>query len=191
VAGDADKSFELWGEICGTRSTKSKRAIATAKDIASPDIITLTDCLATLSRAERLSELDEVFEEAVSRGIILRSNELDEEGETDLSGMSLPVARAAVRYILRQCVKDRKVQTTTFITGIGVAQQRKSEEDDGKGSHSKDPTSSLRDYVQEVLQKDFEPSIESTIPMRAQGTVEISQVALERWIKEQKPLKKK
>lgn len=190
VAGDADKTFQLWGEICGTRSTVSTTAIATAKDIATPDIITLTDCLATLSRAERLAELDQVFEEAVARGIALRNNRLDLQWETDLSGMSLPVARAAVRYIVHQCCSEKgTLQDITFITGVGRAQQKR--KDDGAlpttslGADFKDPTTSLREYVQIVLEKDFIPGIESIIPSRAQGTVEITKATLEKWVIQQ------
>jgi pentatricopeptide repeat protein len=194
VAGDADRTFELWGEICGTRSTATKTVIATAKDFASPDIITLTDCIATLSRAGRLGELDQVFEEGVSRGIILRNNTLDLQWETDLSGMSLPVARAAIRYILHQFTQKKtdptQLRAMTYITGIGMAQQRR--RDDAmastKGSRSKqsrDPTTSLRDHVQAVLREDFQPSIESVIPLRAQGTVEIPKDKLIQWIRSQ------
>ncbi len=189
IAGDADKTFQLWGEICGTRSTFSTTAIATAKDIASPDIITVTDCLATLSRAERLLELDQVFQEATARGIVLRNNGLDLRWETDLSGMSLPVARAAVRYILHQCKMENdtdNLQDMTFITGVGRAQQRR-KEDGAKPMPSssldlKDPTTSLREYVQEVLEKDFEPGLKSVIPQRAQGMVEIPRSTLKAWV---------
>ena len=213
VAGDAEKTFRLWGEICGTRSTASSTAIATAKDIASPDIITVTDCIATLSRADHLTELDQVFDEAVSRGIVLRNNALDLQWETDLSGMSLPVARAAVRYILRQCALEKdtdQFQDLTFITGVGRAQQRRKEDgvtsgsaagrstsdsttttsssSDNKNKNSnepKDPTTSLREYVQEVLENDFSPPIKSVIPPRAQGTVEIPRDSLKQWVSKQ------
>lgn len=196
VAGDATKTFQLWGEICGTRSTVSTNKIATAKDIATPDIITVTDCISTLSRAEHLPELDQVFREAVERGIVLRSNGLDLQWETDLSGMSLPVARAAVRYILNQCIAmeiddSHDLQDMTFITGVGRAQQRRREDgvtppaieskNDGS-SDLKDLTTSLREYVQEVLQSDFQPGLHSTIPPRAQGTVEIPKDTLQEWI---------
>jgi len=196
VAGDADRTFELWGEMCGTRSMVTKTTIATAKDFATPDIITLTDCIATLSRAGKLQELDQVFQEGVSRGIVLRSNSLDLQWETDLSGMSLPVARAAIRYILQQCVSKKtdpaQIQDMTFITGIGVAQQRRREDAIGSGgksgsssTQSKDPTTSLRDHVQAILRQDFKPSIESVIPVHAQGTIEIPKDKLMKWIRTQ------
>lgn len=214
VAGDADQSFALWGEMCGTGSTTSsttigdnsrRNAMATAQDFASPDIITVTDCLATLSRANRLTQLDQVFREAVRRGIILRSNSLDLDSETDLSGMSLPVARAAIRYILHQACQEVQNQTgsplqdMTFITGVGRAQQRRREDAGtttttsgtagGSGSAKKDPTTSLREYVQEVLQTDFTPSIESVIPRAAQGTIEIPKANLSAWIRRQQKKK--
>ena len=48
---------------------------------------------------------DEVFSEAVGRGLILtvsRRDSLDTSREVDLSSMSFPVARAACRYIFRR-----------------------------------------------------------------------------------------
>jgi pentatricopeptide repeat protein len=188
VAGHADKTYELWGEICGTRST-STRAIATAKDIATPDIITVTDCISTLATAERMSEVDEVFREAVQRGIVLRGNQLDSQWETDLSGMSFPVARAACRYILRQCLEEdsKNLQDVTFITGVGRAQQKP------KGFHTskqdvpsqKDVKISLREYVQDVLRNEFQPSVKSFVPERAQGTVQANKGSLVQWMNEQ------
>jgi pentatricopeptide repeat protein len=193
VAGDAEKTYELWGEMCGTRVTVSKAVIATAKDFASPDIITLTDCIATLSRAGKLEELDQVFQEGVSRGIVLRSNGLDLQWETDLSGMSLPVARAAIRYLLNRCLQKEmdhtQLRDMSFITGIGVVQQRRRE--DGGASEgrppkeAKDPTTSLRDHVQAVLRQDFQPPLESVVPLRAQGTVEIPKEKLLQWVRSQ------
>ena len=179
----------------GLRSTVSTTAIATAKDIASPDIITLTDCLATLSRAERLAELDQVFREALTLGIVLPKNGLDLQWEIDLSGMSLPVARAAVRFILYQLKTEKmngeKMHDMTFITGVGRAQQRR-KEDGAMASTTtaasgdvKDPTTSLREYVQEILEKDFQPGIQSSVPQRAQGTVEISAKTLKNWVLKQ------
>jgi hypothetical protein len=188
----------LWGEICGTRST-STAAIATAKDIATPDIITVTDCIATLSRAKRTVEVAQVFQEAVERGIIFRGN-LDSQWETDLSGMSFPVARAACQYILRQCATEKleNLKDISFITGMGKSHQ-KWREDNPSFSRSatraaslsrrseKDPGTSLRDYVQEILQSDFDPPLESFVPQRAQGTVEVKKSSFIHWSKQLEP----
>jgi hypothetical protein len=185
----------LWGEICGVRSINTG-AIATAKDTATPDIITVTECIAALSRGNHLDQVDEVFAEAVKRDIIWCG--LDIQWETDLSGMSFPVARAACRYIIQQA---REVAETSkddlrdviMITGIGRAHQtliqRKqigsdasSEGEQIKETRPDAPRStSLRDYVQEILREDFKPPIESDIPKFAQGTVEVSKQSLMSW----------
>jgi hypothetical protein len=190
----------LWGEICGTRSIN---AIASrAKDIATPDIITVTDCIATLSRGNHLDQVDVVFAEAVKRGIVLHG--LDVQWETDFSGMSFPVARAACRYIIQQA---REVAETSkddlrdviMITGVGRAHQtlvqRKQIGSDASSSNGEPikeskpdaPTrsTSLRDYVQEILREDFKPPIESDIPKLAQGTVEVSKRSLMSWTEKQ------
>ena len=106
--------------MCGTRSMSSRVAIATAKDSTTPDIITLTNCVATLFRAGRKDALDQVFKEAVERGIILKGNNLDSQWETDLSGMSVPVASTACRYILKQALnlESEHLQDITFITVV-------------------------------------------------------------------------
>jgi pentatricopeptide repeat protein len=185
-----NQSYELWGEICGVRSMTTK-AIATANHAASPDIITVTDCIATLSRNGMLTEMDEVFGQAVQRGIVLRGNSLDGQWEVDLSGMPFPVARAACRYLLKQIQLYKSVedlQDMVFITGVGMAQQRRRESTSTAKSSSvleKDPTTSLRDYVQGILRSDLKPSLESTIPDRAKGTVMIGKGTLTRWLEVQ------
>ena len=189
------QTFELWGEICGIRST-STAAIATAKDIASPDIITVTDCIATLSQADYLNEVDQVFREAVQRGIVLRGNSLDSQWETDLTGMSFPVARGAIRYILSGCLDENpeNLKDITFITGIGKSHRLRGNIPNSpkssksvNSSNNKDPRTSLRDYVREILESDFEPPMESLIPQWAPGTVEVKRSTLIKWLKQQKP----
>jgi hypothetical protein len=168
--------------MCGTGSTLPSGAIATAKGSASPDIITVTDCLATLHRAGRRKEIDHVFKEAVARGIVLRGNQLDSQWETDLSGMSIPVASATSRYILTQALEleSDNLQDITFITGVGKAQQRRkgNKDDHQSKTWSKGSKTSLRDYLQELLRQDFEPPLESYIPHRAQGTVVVKKETL-------------
>ena len=118
--------------------------------------------------------VDEIFAEGVRLGIILRDDTLDSTSEFDLSGLTLPVARAACRYILyrtkSQSMKKGQMNDLAFITGVG-AQHR-------QGGAK---TTALRDYVQEVLQRDFDPSLESTVPKRAQGTVEIRAATIAVW----------
>jgi pentatricopeptide repeat protein len=180
------QSYDLWGEICGTRSTTTRASI-------SPDIITVTDCIASLSRNGMTEEMDEVFRQAVDRGIVLRRNSLDGQWEVDLSGMAFPVARAACRYLLKKVQLDKStedVQDMVFITGVGMAQLRRKDNaatrtDSTMSVLEKDPTTSLRDYVQGILRSDFGPSLESTIPERAKGTVMVGKEMLTRWRDEQ------
>lgn len=200
VSKDADKAYELWGEICGTRSMTTSSSITTARDIASPDIITLTDCIATLSRAGYTRKMDEVFRQAVERGIILQGNDLDLHCEVDLSGLPFPVARATCRYLL-QTISDKHkagenaLEEMVFITGIGKAQQKRKEELPTSSSanetlmnnvlEKKDRTTSLRDFIQGILEMDFIPSIESVVPSLAQGTVVIEETTLSQWLDQQ------
>jgi len=241
VSEDPDKAYELWGEICGTRSsetstTTAATSIASAGHTASPDIITLTDCIATLSRAGYTEKMDEVFREAVEQGIVLGktnqysssssnsnsksnvlgNNDLDRQWEIDLSGLPFPIARAATRYLLQQTIPEahhgeEDLQDMVFITGIGKAQQRRREEssrdatiarttpatkfgNNNNNSNSnnnnvlerKDRTTSLRDFIQGILETDFDPPLESVVPHRAQGTVVIERETLDRWRNEQK-----
>lgn len=194
VSKDADKAYELWGEICGTR-TKKTSSIATARNVASPDIITLTDCIATLSRAGYTRKMDEVFSEGVDLGIVLANNDLDQQWEIDLSGLPLPIARAATRYLMRS-ISDKNgnedIHDMIFITGIGKAQQKRREEASSPASETpnnvldkKDRTTSLRDFIQGILETDFEPPIVNTVPPRAQGTVVIEKESLSRWLNEE------
>lgn len=212
VSEDADKAYELWGEICGKRSltTSIASTIATARDIASPDIITLTDCIATLSRAGYKYKMDEVFRQAVEReGIVLQSNDsLDSIWEIDLSGMPFPIARAACRYLLRTITDeyqkksaDFALEDMVFITGVGVNHQKLKQGDKYSlknitTTHTtsdmatnnvldkKDRTTSLRDFIQGILESDFDSPIKSTVPSRAQGTVVIEKDILTSWLLE-------
>jgi hypothetical protein len=127
--------------------------------------------------------IDKVFHEAVRRNIVLRNMNTFENGnEIDLSGMTLPVARAACRFILRQSLHNKKpissknmadkISDLSFITGIG------SSHDDG--------SSSLRDYVQEILVNDFKPPIESYVPQQYRSNrVCIKARDLISWMEEQ------
>lgn len=170
----------MMGKSSGTFS-KTSKTIASATSSASPDIITLTDCIATLFRAGHLDKLDIVFAQAVEQGIILRGNRLDSQWETDLSGMSIPVASATARYILNQVksrVSPNDLQDITFITGVGKFHQR------DRNTKKEEGNSSLREFLQSMLQNDFDPPLESHIPPRAQGTVVIKKETLARWIEQ-------
>ena len=162
----------MWGEICGRRSSENA-SIATARNVASPDIITLTDCIATLSRAGYTTQMDEVFREAVDRGIVLGRdyNDLDEQWEIDLSGLPFPIARAATRYLLQNIVHKHQqmetrnqnnsndsnekedvdvkidhLQDMVFITGIGKAQQKRKEETSSLSPASESGSNNLMLY---------------------------------------------
>lgn len=153
-----------------------------------PDIITLTSVIACLERSEgkdNLDKMDSVFEDAVERQIILSDDSMDTMWEIDLSGMSLPVARAACRYILnnRLLRTGEKYEDLMLITGVGKHhQQHQVSVDDG----SKQSRTALREYVRQILREDFDPPVYSVIPSNAAGTVEVNKDVIEQWMKNQK-----
>ena len=160
---------------------------------SSPDIITVTDCIATLSRANKLREMDLVFQEAVERGIVL-GNTMDLAWEVDFSKLPLPVARAACRYLMHKLLykRPKEISDMCFITGVGKAQQLRKDTSSLHRSKTssnvlemKDPTTSLRDFIQGVLETDFTPSLSSIIPKRAKGTVVVERQELENWLMQQ------
>lgn len=128
--------------------------------------------------------VDKIFKEAVDLGLILRGDSLDSLWEFDLSGLSFPVARAACRFVVTSLLKriakrvgddDTVVEDLVFITGVGARHKL------GLAN-----TTSLRDYIQEILTNDFRPSLNSTIPTRAKGTILIDKDELRSWIRRQK-----
>ena len=167
--------------------------MAAAKGFTSPDIITVTNCIATLFRAGKKDEVDLVFEEAVERGIIMGGNKLDSQWETDLSGMSIPVASTACRYILNKALDLdlEELQDITFITGTGKNYRHGKERDflnskaSLKNRNGKEQKTSLRDCIQDLLKQDFDPSLDSYIPQRAQGTVVVKKASLVQWKQQQ------
>ena len=147
----------------------------------------MTECIATLSRADEMERVDEVFAEAVKRGIVLRGG-LDVKWELDLSGLSFPVARAACRYIVKGArtvdkEKVSNVEELVMITGVGRAHQNRTtaSSSDPVPIQNESTSTSLRDYIQEVLDTDFEPSIPSAIPRLAKGTVVVRKEDLLSW----------
>jgi pentatricopeptide repeat protein len=237
--GQPQRVIDLWDEMCG----RGRRENATEKSSASkvagapplrfqvskeyakailPDIITLTDVLAALQRSTPRSQYQEardaIFAEAVEDlHILLPEDSLDSSWEIDLSGMSFPVARAAVKYILERRIqpayhdyaatptneksKTKKeqqqdqLQDVTFITGTGRGHQQYTSlsssasktgdeydgdrnEDDNDGNTPR----ALREYIRDCLRDNFEPSMYSTIPANAQGTVVVKREMLQRWL---------
>lgn len=227
VGHQTGKAYEIWGEMCGRKGNESVTsrgtkggskpiAAATSDPRLSPDIITLTDVIATLERsegAENRRRMDEVFDEAVHRGIILPVDSLDSTWEVDLSGMSIPVAHAACRYIVQRAFREVKAgspcEDLLLITGVGKAQQQHAQPDDSDLDREEDGipgeldeadeaepslvsfvpplgrqgrgSTSLREYVRQVLRDDFEPPLYSTIPALSKGTVKVSQAVFQQW----------
>jgi hypothetical protein len=119
-------------------------------------------------------KVDKVFAEAVRLGVVLREEMLAPCWHFDLTGLAFPVARAACRYILNQIQSSATEipNDLTIITGIGAQRQM------GKG------LTSLREYVQEILVRDFSPGLVSIVPDRAHGTVVIKAETLAAWMKQ-------
>ena len=217
-----DKAYEIWGEMCGrslkkqggssnakagTKSKTKAYATATSDPKLSPDIITLTDVIATFDRSEgakNRERMDEVFDEAVELGIILPADSLDSLWEVDLSGMSIPVAHAACRHIVQRARKavesgESHCEDLQLITGVGVAQQssphqqaqEQDDEDSDNGEYQQQQQSfgqrgrgntALREYVRQVLREDYDPPLYSTIPQFGQGTVHVSSAVFQKWL---------
>jgi pentatricopeptide repeat protein len=182
VAKKSDMAYELWGEMCGRPQSLNTTAIATARPdrFATPDIITVTEAIAAISAGDNKKyrdRVDEVFKEAVKRGIVLRKDTLDSQCEFDLSGLSFPVARAACRFIVKHMLEnagDRDALVDlTFITGVGAKANRRQSQGQPETLEDSFHMTSLREYVQEILLSDFDPPITSFVPGRAQGTVQI------------------
>jgi pentatricopeptide repeat protein len=192
VAKKGDLAYELWGEMCGRPQSLNKAAIATIRPdrFTTPDVITVTEAIAAISARDNKKDrdrVDEVFKEAVKRGIVLRKDTLDSQGEFDLSGLSFPVARAASRFIVEHMLenaggKDALVDLN-FITGVGTKAIRQKSQGQPETSDDSFHVTSLREYVQEILLSDFDPPITSFVPERAQGTVQIKGRTLEPHLK--------
>jgi len=183
VAEKSDLAYELFLQMCDSKQPRSH-----------PDIITVTNVIAALSTSEESrTKADRIFEYALERGILL--NHLDSVFEVDLSGMSFPVARAACRYVVDRAVKaythDRsQLLDLSFITGVGAVactsnrnSKRKLGNERKVGDADKQSKISLREYVQQVLREDFDPPIESLVPKRAEGTVQIDRSVLDDYMK--------
>eukprot|EP00584_Thalassiosira_punctigera_P023090 CAMPEP_0172555006 /NCGR_PEP_ID=MMETSP1067-20121228/57533_1 /TAXON_ID=265564 ORGANISM="Thalassiosira punctigera, Strain Tpunct2005C2" /NCGR_SAMPLE_ID=MMETSP1067 /ASSEMBLY_ACC=CAM_ASM_000444 /LENGTH=669 /DNA_ID=CAMNT_0013343497 /DNA_START=154 /DNA_END=2163 /DNA_ORIENTATION=- len=150
--------FDIWQEMCQSSNAK-----------VSPDIVTLTEVVATLDSAPGKASrerVDRVFAEAVARGLILRKDSLDTSWEVDLSHMSFPVARAACRFIFRQIVEseDEAVKDLSLITGA----------------------SRMREYVREVLRDELRPAVYCIVPELEQGTLQVKEKMMRNYIEGQR-----
>jgi hypothetical protein len=173
----ADKPMEvcdLWHEMCKQSSNQKGKKV-------SPDIVTLTEVIATLDSAAgkvkgvkaNRERVDEIFVEAVERGLILRKDSLDTSWEVDLSCMSFPIARAACRYIFRQ------------ITERSLSSAENDDEDDNEvkdlnlitGAHSR-----MREYVRGVLRDELRPAVYCTVPKMEQGTLLVKKQMMQNYI---------
>lgn len=195
VAEMPDQAVILWQEMIGQQSSPSlKIASAKADQSLSPDIITVTDVITTLVRSGQpssMKKVDQVFAEAVQRGIVLGSDKiLDSHYEVDLSGMALPVARASVRFIFNRIKENARhgetIEEVTLITGVGAQFLRPCDVSGWPNAQDHpDSTQSLRDYVQDVLGADFHPPIKSSVPQLFQGTVVVKQHEVRDWLENQ------
>lgn len=152
--------YDIWNEMCHTKSS----------DKVSPDIVTLTEVIATLDRAPgrvNRERVDGVFSEAVKRGLILRKDSLDTSLEVDLSSMSFPIARASCRYIFRRIAErsndDGEISELSLITG----------------------PSRMREYVREVLRDELKPPVYCVVPKAEQGTLLVKKQVLANYIRGQ------
>eukprot|EP00571_Detonula_confervacea_P012159 CAMPEP_0172311378 /NCGR_PEP_ID=MMETSP1058-20130122/14636_1 /TAXON_ID=83371 /ORGANISM="Detonula confervacea, Strain CCMP 353" /LENGTH=656 /DNA_ID=CAMNT_0013024537 /DNA_START=111 /DNA_END=2081 /DNA_ORIENTATION=- len=149
---------DLWLEMCQPSNEK-----------VSPDIVTLTEVIATLDSAPgkaNRERVDKVFAEAVARGLVMRKDSLDTSWEVDLSRLSFPIARAACRFIFRQIVKssaeneDGEVKDLRLITGA----------------------SKMREYIREVLRDELKPSVYCVVPKMEQGTLQVKEKVMRNYI---------
>lgn len=152
--------YDIWSEMCHKNSSER----------VSPDIVTLTEVIATLDKAPgrmNRERVDEVFSEAVKRGLILRKDSLDTSLEVDLSSMSFPIARAACRFIFRRIAErssiDGEISDLSLITG----------------------PSRMREYVREVLRDELTPPVYCVVPKAEQGTLLVKKQVLTNYIRGQ------
>ncbi len=158
MSNEPEQVFDLWVEMCNTDK----------REKVSPDIVTLTEVIATLDRGMgkiNRERADKVFSDAVSRGIILKEDSLDSSWEVDLSRMSFPVARAACRFIFRRMANSAKngeldVKDFSLITGA----------------------SKMREYIREVLRDELKPAIFCVVPKLEQGTLQVKEKVLRNYI---------
>jgi pentatricopeptide repeat protein len=162
----ADFAKRLWRRCCDD-------------DDASPDSLTAAEAVACLERAGRCSDADLIFAEALEMGVPLKQARsagpqgvakrsvawLDENSEYDVSGLSVPLVKCAIRKALKDETASDHTADCVFITGVGAKK-------------AKDPTHvPLRDSVLEFL-KEFDPPLNAFVPKDAQGTVVVKRSSL-------------
>ena len=147
-----------------------------------------------LERSSRWREQsDLVFEEAVKRNLLFKLDSLDTIWEVDLTGMSFPVAHAAIRFALKRVyvslMDENKMDDLNFITGIGVASQNQRGNNGGGGTSNGGDGGgtpvALREFIRDSLRNDFEPPIFCDVPKHAPGTIVIYNKVLEKWSKQE------
>lgn len=131
VARQPDLAWQLWSNLA-----------------LKPDLITITEVIGVLTDDTRIAQ---VFQKAVDLGLVF--DHMDSDSDVNLSGLSLPVARAALAYLL-----PRSSSHLTLITGVGP---------------------SLKQHVQDVLLEEY--GIGSEVPKLAQGTVLLKAEDVEKW----------
>jgi hypothetical protein len=169
-------------------------------------VITVTDVISTLDRTPGKSNrknINLVFSEAVKRGIVLPSNSLDSLWEVDLSGMSLPVARAACHYIMQRIVESvlmeeggendddsqQQVFDLTLITGVGKAQRQSNEQpvESSRGDGSDVSSSALIVDDDGIHHDDSSLSSSSSVPAESRSPVgrrNLGTTALREYVRE-------
>ena len=171
VAGEGNMAFELWNEMISGEAGAGRRADVVPR----PDMITLQEAIGAMTRAQAYDDVDSVFADSVQRGIIFDADCFDTGFEVDLTKMTLSVARAACRFILRRAAAMHQagsvMEDLVFITGIGR-------------NHDSDHPS-LREYVRDLLKCEFNPPIPTEVPQRTSGTVVIKKENILTWIRAQ------
>ena len=157
---------------------------------ARPDGVSAAETVACLERGNRTADADEVFGDCLRLGVLLTkpagprsaappsgvksSSFLDEDGEYDVSGMTVPLARCAVRRAVYEAAADLDPRATAkasvvFITGVGARRQF-------------DPNHvPLRTHVLQLLRHGFDPPLVAFVPDDAPGTVKVETRSLLAW----------
>ena len=179
TADKPSEVFDIWLEMCqlSNQDGSDKNKKNNKKTDVSPDIVTLTEVIATLDNASgkvNRERVDEVFTEAVNRGLILRKDSLDTYWEFDLSNMSQPIARAACRYIFNQIAQRHPTSDTTD-----------EEEEDVKDLSLITGASRMREHVRGILRDELKPSIYCVVPKLEQGTLLVKKKMVQNYINDQ------
>ena len=180
TADKPSEVFDIWKEMCQLSNQDGDKKIK--KTDVSPDIVTLTEVIATLDNASgkvNRERVDEVFIEAVKRGLILRKDSLDTYWEFDLSNMSQPIARAACRYIFNQ-IAQRHVAAASDITD-----EEDEDDDDVKDLSLITGASRMREHVRGILRDELKPSIYCVVPKLEQGTLLVKKKMVQNYINDQ------